>query len=144
MKILVYGEIIWDVFEDNRKIGGAPLNFGAHLAKFGVQSYILSSVGNDNLGKDSLKHIKDFGVYNDFINISEVFPTGISKVVCDEDGQPSYQIMENVAYDNILISNQTIQNINSLAFDAFYFGTLAQRNEVSQRSLIKLLLSCKF
>ncbi len=33
MKILSFGEIIWDVYEDKKCIGGAPFNFAAHCAR---------------------------------------------------------------------------------------------------------------
>ena len=32
MKYLVFGEVLWDVYPNKKYIGGAPLNFAAHLA----------------------------------------------------------------------------------------------------------------
>ena len=33
MRIAVIGEILWDVFDDGEKLGGAPFNFAAHAAQ---------------------------------------------------------------------------------------------------------------
>ena len=33
MKILSFGEIIWDIYSDKKCIGGAPFNFAAHCAR---------------------------------------------------------------------------------------------------------------
>jgi len=39
MKILMFGEILWDVYPEEKHIGGAPLNCGAHLARHGGDDY---------------------------------------------------------------------------------------------------------
>ena len=49
MKVLAFGEILWDVYPDRKYLGGAPLNFAAHLAKHAEEAYMLSSVGEDEL-----------------------------------------------------------------------------------------------
>ena len=54
MKILSFGEIIWDVYPHKKCIGGAPLNFAAHASRAGAESYLLSSVGNDELGREAI------------------------------------------------------------------------------------------
>ena len=71
MKILSFGEIIWDVYENESFIGGAPLNLAAHCSKQGAKSFMLSSVGNDDLGKDALELVKNFNVNTDFVSINE-------------------------------------------------------------------------
>ena len=59
MKILSFGEIIWDVYENEKFIGGAPLNLAAHCSKQGANSFMLSSVGNDDLGKEAERILKN-------------------------------------------------------------------------------------
>ena len=53
MKLLSFGEILFDVFTDNSHIGGAPLNFAAHAAKQGADAWIVSAVGNLKIVKSS-------------------------------------------------------------------------------------------
>ena len=50
MHILSFGEVLWDVYPEQKYIGGAPLNFAAHFVKNGGKASMLSAVGNDNLG----------------------------------------------------------------------------------------------
>ena len=54
MKVLSFGEILWDIYPDKKYIGGAPFNFAAHLAKHGEEIYMLSCLGKDGLGEEAL------------------------------------------------------------------------------------------
>ena len=47
---LCFGEILFDVFGDDRCIGGAPFNFAAHFAQLGGEAVMVSAVGDDELG----------------------------------------------------------------------------------------------
>ena len=58
MKVLSFGEILWDIFPNEQNLGGAPLNFAAHLVKNGVDTSIYSSIGSDELGEKAITDIK--------------------------------------------------------------------------------------
>lgn len=133
MKILSFGEVLWDVFPDGEHIGGAPLNFAAHLSKMGEEAYILTSVGDDDLGEKTVDIINDFKVKTDYISVSKVLETGKCIVTLDRYKIPKYNLLNNVAYDEIITEN--IPDV----FDVLYFGTLALRNEYNINSLKKLL-----
>lgn len=136
MKILSFGEIIWDVYENEKFIGGAPLNLAAHCSKQGADSFMLSSVGNDDLGKSALNEVKGFKVKTDFVSVNNEKETGKCIVTLNENGVPSYNVLTDVAYDYI----KTPDNINELQFDVFCFGTLALRskeNLETVKSIIK-------
>ena len=60
MKILSFGEIIWDVYPDGKTLGGAPLNFAAHAALLGAKSSLISAVGSDELGNSAVEYIRRF------------------------------------------------------------------------------------
>lgn len=137
MKALSFGEILWDVIGDNEYLGGTVLNLSSHLSKLGNDSWIVSSVGKDVRGERALTAIKRFGVNLDYVEITEQYPTGHVSVTLNDSGQPTYNIHENVAWDNISL------NIPSGEFDVFCFGTLAQRNQVSQNSLYQVLNKIK-
>ena len=100
MKILSFGEIIWDVYPDKKCIGGAPLNFSAHVAKNGGESFLISCVGNDELGIKAKQYLAKFGVKDDFVYTCDK-QTGVCNVTLDERGVPTYTIVDNVAYDYI-------------------------------------------
>ena len=132
MKLTVFGEILWDIFDDEKKIGGAPFNFGAHCAKLGFNVNVISAVGDDILGKDAVTAAKELGV--NVNNIQTVdFETGHCLVTLN-NGTPSYNLVQNVAYDNIPLPDKSC-----FTADAFYFGTLAQRSENSHKTLSELL-----
>ena len=133
MKILSFGEVLWDVFSNCEFIGGAPLNFAAHLAKMGEDVYILTSVGNDKLGSKTLKEINSFKVNCDYINVSKKLETGKCLVSLDSNKIPHYNLLNNVAYNEILCENIPDN------FDVLYFGTLALRSEFNLKSVKKLI-----
>ncbi len=132
MKILSFGEILWDIFPDEKKIGGAPFNFAAHAAKLGAESYFVSAVGSDENGTEALKKAKALGIRTDYIYVSRKYPTGVCSVTLS-DGKPTYALAENVAYDHIP------DICPSGSFDAIYMGTLAMRSPESRRTFEKLL-----
>ncbi len=144
MKILAFGEILFDV--DTAKgesvLGGAPMNFCSHLTKLGAEGYMLSAVGDDELGKTALSMADAFGVKKDFVSISEK-PTG-KCMITYRNGEPSYDLSMMSAYDYIELTDETVQKVADENFDVFYLGTLAQRNEESFASLMKLLSQVKF
>lgn len=134
MKLLSFGEILWDVYPSEKHIGGAPLNFAAHFAKQGGESYMLSSVGDDELGKAALDLLKDFNIKTNYVSISKTNITGKCLVTLDSKGVPSYNLLDDVSYD--YIKNFDFSNIK---FDAFYFGTLALRNGDNRQTLLEIL-----
>ncbi len=136
MKVLAFGEILWDIIEGKSHLGGAPFNFAAHIVKCGGQAAILSSVGKDDLGKAAVQQAAKLGVDTSFISYAQNLPTGTVDVYL-ENGQPDYTIHEHVAFDEITLPE--IEKITDLHFDVFYFGALAQRNAVSAASLRQIL-----
>ena len=49
--IVGIGEVLWDVFPEGKRIGGAPANFAYHMSQFGFDSRVVSAVGEDVLGR---------------------------------------------------------------------------------------------
>lgn len=137
MKALVFGEILWDIIEGNPHLGGAPLNFAAHVKKCGGESSIVSCLGNDEMGDKALGLVKEMGVDVSMIQRSNL-QTGYVPVLI-VNGQPQYEIVKDVAYDYI----ETIELISG-SYDTFYFGSLIQRSEVSRASLYKTLEANSF
>ena len=132
--VIAFGEILWDIIDGVPHIGGAPFNFAAHVAKCGLSSSIVSSVGNDDLGRRATERVAALGVDGSFVSVHPSLPTGTVNVTLN-DGIPSYEIVKPVAWDEISVgSPETIPPPR-----AFYFGSLAQRSPVSARTLEGLL-----
>ena len=130
------GEALWDVLPDGKKIGGAPANFAFHAGQAGMDSRVVSAVGKDALGEEALSTLEGKG-----LNIEAVarvdFPTGVVNVSLGEQGIPQYDICEGVAWDNIPFT-PALANLASQA-QAVCWGSLAQRNEVSRKTIFSFL-----
>ena len=129
------GEILWDVFPERKVLGGAPANFAYHASQFGFNGYAISAIGNDLLGKEILKSLEEKEL-NYLIEQTD-FPTGTVKVQLDGRGIPTYEITENVAWDNIPFTTR-LENLAKNT-TTVCFGSLAQRNEVSRATIHKFL-----
>lgn len=139
-KVLAFGEILWDIIEGKPHLGGAPLNFAAHARQCGMETSIVSALGQDDYGNKALAQIQKLGVETTYIQQNEQ-PTGTVPVKI-VGGQPQYEITPDVAYDFIDINQIDLDDLEE--FDVFYFGTLIQRSEQSKSSLYALLNSQEF
>ena len=74
-KITGIGELLWDIFPSGKKMGGSPCNFVFHAFQAGCESYIISAVGNDILGRELLDNLPDLGVNIQYIQKND-YPTG--------------------------------------------------------------------
>lgn len=141
--IVGIGELLWDVYHDGRKVaGGAPFNFTYHCHNLGHRAVMVSAVGDDELGRELRARVRELGLTDDFIQTDPRHPTGTVRVTVDAAGQPSYEIVEDVAWDHIAWMPQ----LEALAgrCDAVCYGTLGQRHEVSGATIPKLLSASRF
>lgn len=143
MKLLVYGEVLFDIYPDNDYIGGAPFNFYAHSSLEGTDACLLTAVGDDDLGNKALEAIKSYNGNTKYV-LKNDKRTGMVTVVLDENKVPSYNIHTDTAYDNIVLSDEMISEISNEGFDCLYFGTLIQRNCTSSASLKRLISNINF
>jgi fructokinase len=141
-KIVCFGEVLFDVFPSHRKIGGAPLNVGLRMASLGIDTQIISRIGQDEIGKELLDFVTQNGVTTDSIQVDKSFATGEVLVKLDEKGSASYTINYPVAWDKIEATPEA-QNAVANA-DALVFGSLVCRDNTSYQSLLTLLNSAKY
>ena len=127
--------MLWDVLPEGKKLGGAPSNFAYHTRQFGYNSVAVSAVGKDKLGDETLAALDEKGL--NYVMPRTPYPTGTVQVTLDDNGIPTYDIRENVAWDNIPFTPE----IEELARNcrAVCFGSLAQRNIVSRTTINKFL-----
>ena len=135
--IVCFGEVLWDVFPTYKKIGGAPLNVALRLNSFNDNVTMISCVGNDANGKALLMYVEREGLNNLYIQINKEFKTSEVIVSLDNTGSASYKIEFPCAWDYIAINDAILDSVKSA--DAFIFGSLIARNDVSYNSLLKLL-----
>jgi fructokinase len=137
LDIVAIGEVLWDVFPDERHLGGAPFNFAAHCCQLGAHSAIISRVGQDELGDEIVARAEEIGVEQTLLQRDPRHPTGQVLVALRGAGQPEYEIQRDVAYDYLAPCPAAIARVQ--AADVVCFGTLAQRHPVARHTILQLL-----
>jgi fructokinase len=132
------GEILWDVFPEGPRFGGAPANVACHAAQLGASASMVSAVGPDELGDKAIRALKEKGVETSRVAESN-FPTGIVNVQLDKAGKASYQFAADTAWDHLEWST----GLETLAgkTQAVCFGTLGQRSEMSRQTIHEFVKS---
>lgn len=134
-KVIVgIGEILWDMLPTGKALGGAPANFAYHASRLGEEGWAVSAIGDDPLGAEIMDLVTEKKLQN-IIAVTDK-PTGTVQVELDEKGVPTYNIMEDVAWDNIPF-NPEMETLAARA-DAVCFGSLVQRMS-SRDSVLRFL-----
>lgn len=138
-RVVLFGEVLADIFPERSVLGGAPFNVARHLKAFGRNPVLLSRVGNDDLGRGVLGTMAQNGMETGGIQFDRHHPTGQVKVHL-ENGGHRFEILPEQAYDFIHPAVARMVRL-PLSPALIYYGTLAQRHEVSRRALTTLLRS---
>ena len=143
--IVGIGEAVYDLFPDTQRLGGAPLNVARqadHLARLrGGRGVIVSRIGQDGLGDDMLGELRAADLETGYLQSDPDRPTGQVIVELDEDGDPDYEIVRNVAWDVM----QYDPELDQLAANCsgVTFGSLAQRDGQSRNTIYRFLDACR-
>ncbi|WP_420401923.1 carbohydrate kinase family protein [Flagellimonas sp.] len=142
IKVICFGEVLFDKFPNATKIGGAPLNVGLRMQSLGCNINFISAVGNDQDGSRALKFLQDLGLSTKHFQITNNYPTGEAIVTLDEQQNATYEIRYPVAWDNIALDENAIRATSKA--DVFIYGTLAARDLTSRSTLMALLTYAKY
>jgi fructokinase len=138
-RTLVIGEVLWDLYPDAARLGGAPLNFAAHLKRLGHAPVLVSAVGADALGRDTLTAIESLGLDTAFVQSALDLPTGRAHVQVGPDEDTSFTILRPAAYDAVDLSHTQTQELVRWNPAWVYFGTVFPSVPTSRRLLSRLL-----
>ena len=133
--IIGIGEALWDMLPEGKKLGGAPANFAYHASQFGLPAMAVSAIGHDKLGEEIVRALEEHRLPYHLDRVE--YPTGTVQVTLDDRGVPQYEIKTDVAWDNIPFSRELADLAASCR--AVCFGSLAQRNAVSRKTIGKFL-----
>ena len=134
--------MLWDIFPEGEKIGGAPLNFALRLNALGIDTFIASRIGKDTLGKRLIEFLQENKLDTKLIQHSSSFSTGIVKVLLDPKGSATYEISHPVAWDKIQTTPELIKTVSDAS--VFLFGSLVARDSVAKNTLSELLPHANF
>ncbi|WP_299549852.1 carbohydrate kinase [Seonamhaeicola sp.] len=132
MNIIAIGEVLWDIFSKGKRLGGAPANFAFYCNELGQNAYLVSAVGDDDLGKELLQNIP---ICSELIAVNSK-PTGRINVQL-KNGIPTYSIHEKVAWDYMELNDSLKTQLSKSK--AICFGSLAQRNAKSKKTIHRVL-----
>lgn len=136
-KVLCIGEVLWDRLPSGAKPGGAPMNVALHLNAIGQDVAIASRIGNDQSGEELKAFLEKSGMGTELIQVDEYLSTSEVLVHLDENNNATYEICEPVAWDNLTLSDSLTEKACEAGL--IIYGSLASRNSLSRRSIMKLL-----
>lgn len=135
--ILVFGEILYDIYDDVAVIGGAPFNYSVQLSRLISKKdnlKFITALGKDDFSKEAFKFIENENIDSSLMQVLDNYETGKATVFMNENKIPDYIIHENVAWDNIEF-NFNIEKALKEKYDLFYFNILSCRSEKSYNTL---------
>jgi fructokinase len=135
--ILAFGEVLWDILPSCTVLGGAPFNFVYRVNSLGDKGLMISRLGRDKLGRKAHEQIIQSGLDTHFIQWDDELPTGTVEVGFDEQNNPDYFIVPEVAYDRIETTQELLDAASTA--DCLCFGTLIQRAAQSRKTIEQLL-----
>ncbi|MGS2761889.1 carbohydrate kinase family protein [Sinomicrobium sp. M5D2P9] len=137
LRVISYGEVLWDCFPDHKNIGGAPLNVAMRMQSLGCDVSMISGIGRDDDGKEIKSYLEKNGVNTKGIAEIENHSTGTVQVTLNDRGSATYEITYPSAWDKIPFTDTAEKLVNTS--DLLVYGSLACRDEVARNTLHKLL-----
>ena len=139
MRLVVVGEILWDVFDDDERLGGAPFNFAVQASRLGHEVTFVSAVGNDARGRRALGEAREVGLSTETIAVTDEHPTGWVSVYLDELGHPDYTLHRPAAYDAAALDAAALEAISESQPSWICFGTLHSMDPRARRLTTALM-----
>lgn len=132
--ITAIGEILYDIYPDQKRLGGAPFNFIYHIWKLLGKANFISCVGNDENGIEIFKRLDEIGFPASHISIDQIHPTGTVKVSLDLNKSPCFEMNGYNCFDYFSLDIKS-QRLIEEETDILYFGTFGQRNEAARKTI---------
>ena len=135
--LVCFGELLWDMLPNGKVVGGAPFNIVNRADNLGIDAYIITSIGQDVLGDELMAIVTDKVNHTQFIQRHATLETSKVEITLSANGEPNYNIVRPVAWDDIQLDQDVISLVTSCK--AFAYSSLALRDERSRDTLFSLL-----
>lgn len=126
MRIVAIGEVLWDVFPEMERLGGAPFNFSVQASRLGHEVRFVSAVGDDARGLLITERMRELGLSTECVGTVDGVATGMVSVQLDAAGKPEFTLQRPAAYDAVRLSSDALERLRAWAPQWLYFGTLHQ------------------
>lgn len=134
--IVCWGETLWDLYPEQRFLGGCAANVAIHVNQLGFDARLVSRVGSDELGDAARAELARRGLEIDGVQIDPSAPTGCVRVRF-EGNQPKFSLAGLAAWDRITLTDKVKRELERAG--AVVYGTLAQRTPLSSTQLTAAL-----
>ena len=134
--VVSWGEVLWDLYPEGRRLGGAPANVAYHLAAQGGPVALVSRVGDDEPGRAAREALAAAGVDVAAVAVDRAHPTGAVGVTI-EAGEPRYQLRSGCAWELIEWDAAAAAVVERAG--ALCFGSLAERRPEARAALAQAL-----
>ncbi len=138
-KIVAIGEVLWDVFPESERLGGAPFNFSVQAVRLGHDVRFVSAVGDDARGLAILDRAREFGLRTDYVRVVGGLATGMVSVRLDAAGKPDFYLHRPAAYDLARLDAGDLDALRDWRPDWMYFGTLHQIDPDVRELTVRLM-----
>ena len=136
-KVVAFGEVVWDILPNGKVLGGTPANLVFRCNSFNEQGYLLSRVGDDDLGNEALDNLSELNISDENVQIDGEFPTGTVHITFEDNYEPRYIVTPDVAFDHIEFSAEALKLVRNA--DCLFYGLLPQRFGISKNTLRELI-----
>jgi len=136
-KIVAFGEVVWDLLPNGKVLGGTPSNMVFRCNSFGESGFLLSRVGDDELGREALSRLDELKISVYDVQIDSEFPTGTVNIEFDEKNEPIYKVTSDVAFDHIEFSTEALKLARKA--NCLFYGLLPQRFGISKNTIRELI-----
>ena len=126
--ILVIGEILFDLFGNNKKLSEAPFNLAFHLKKLGFPVRFVSRVGKDALGREISYFLKQHQFDLTDIQTDPDHDTGTVKVTMADHGH-AFTITPDTAWAHLVFD----KGLSTLYSNLAIFFILAALSSTTKR-----------
>jgi len=122
--VVIWGELLWDLFPDGAQLGGAPANVAWHLGLAGGWAQLVTRVGDDDRGHEAIARLGDL-VDTSLVQIDRERATGEVEVSINEHGDARYHLVPGRAWERIECTTDVAKTIGEAG--VLVYGTLSQR-----------------
>jgi fructokinase len=124
-KVIGIGETVLDIiFRDDQPIsavpGGSTFNAIISLGRSGIETSFISETGNDRIGRNIIRFLKDNGCQADAVNVYQGTKSPLSLAFLNEQNDAEYIFYKDHSSDRLDFTYPVVNNDDLVLFGSYY------------------------